>query len=287
MKKYLFVSVMFLSLFLTGCIKRDSMEDITIYTSVYPVEYITYRLYGNNSTIYSIYPDGVFPNIYSLNDKQIKDYSKTDLFIFNGLSKEKDYLLPMLNYNKDLKIIDSTLSMEYSYYVEELWLDPSNTLMIARNIKNGFYEYVNNHYLKNEIEKNYESLKIDLSNLSAKLNMVSNNVEDPTIVVSSNMFMFLEKYGFNVISLEENTKLTDKNVVTAKNRILNGKTKYIFVIQNEELSDTLKSIIEETKVETLEFHTLSNMSESDRSGKKDYISIMSENISLLKQELYK
>jgi len=287
MKKYLFISVMFLSLFLTGCIKRDTMEDISIYTSVYPIEYITHRLYGENSTIYSIYPDGVFPNVYTLNDKQIKDYSKTDLFIFNGLSKEKDYLRPMLKYNKDLKIIDSTLSMEYTDYVEELWLDPSNTLMIARNIKNGFYEYVNNHYIKNEIEKNYESLKVDLSNLSAKLNLISNSAEDPTIVVSSNMFMFLENYGFNVISLEENTKLSDKNVVNVKNRITSGKTKYIFVIQNEELSDTVKNIIEETKVETLSFHTLSNINENERSSKKDYVSIMTENINLLKQELYK
>ena len=286
MKKFFILFSFVLCVLLTGCIKRDSMEDIVIYTSVYPIEYITNRLYGENSTIYSIYPDGVFPDVYSLNDKQMKDYSKSDLFIFNGLSKEKDYLEPMLKSNSDLKIIDATLSMEYSNYREELWLDPANALMIARNIKTGFNEYINNHYLKNQIEENYESLKLDLSNLSAKLNLVSSSSSDPTIVVSSDMFKFLEKYGFNVISLDDTSSI-DKNLIEAKKRILNGKTSYLFVIKDEDLSPSIQKLIDDTKVEKLEFHVLSNISETERSNKKDYISIMYENINLLKQELYK
>ena len=262
------------------------MEDITIYTSVYPIEYITNRLYGENSTIGSIYPDGIIYSKYTLNDKQIKDFSGADLFVFNGLSNEKDYLKPMLKDNSDLKIIDATLSMEYSSYQEELWIDPSNALMIARNIKTGFNEYINNHYLKNDIEKNYEDLKIDLSNLSAKLNLVSSSSNDSTIVVSSDMFKFLERYGYNVISLDENN-VNDKIVADVKARIANGSTKHIFVIKDLDINSTVQSIIDETNVEKLEFHSLSNISESERNNKKDYISIMNDNISLLKQELYK
>lgn len=277
----------FVSCFLlTGCIKRDSMEDINIYTSVYPIEYITNRLYGENSKISSIYPDGIIYSKYDLNDKQIKDYSNSDLFVFNGLSNEKDYLKPMLKENSDLKIIDATLSMEYSTYQEELWIDPSNALMIARNIKTGLNEYINNHYLKNDIEKNYENLKIDLSNLSAKLNLVSSSSNDSTIVVSSDMFNFLERYGYNVISLDENS-VNDKIVADVKARISSGSTKHIIVIKDLDINDTVKAIIDETNVEKLEFHSLSNISESERNNKKDYISIMNDNISLLKQELYK
>lgn len=285
MKKIL---CLIIGLFLiTGCIKRDSMEDITIYTSVYPIEYITNRLYGENSTVYSIYPDGVIPNVYTLNDKQVKDYSKSDLFIFNGLSNEKDYLKPMLQNNEDLKIIDATSSMEIINYQDELWMDPSNALMIARNIKAGFNEYINNHYLKEEIEKNYESLKIDLSNLSAKLNLVSSSSNDSTIVVSSDVFKFLENYGFNVISLDEKSNPTDKVISTVKRRISSGETKYIFVIKDQELNSTVESIISDTNIEKLEFHSLSNISDSERNSKKDYVSMCLENISLLKQELYK
>lgn len=286
MKKIFVCFSIICSFLLTGCIKRDSMEDISIYTSVYPVEYITNRLYGEHSKITSIYPDGVITEMYSLNDKQIKDYSKSDLFIFNGLSDEKNYLQPMLKSNKDLKIIDATLSMEFNSYQEELWLDPANALMLARNIKTGLNEYINNHYLKNEIESNYESLKLDLSNLSAKLNVISSSSSNPTIVVSSDMFKFLEKYGFNVISLDEKS-VTDKNIADVKRMISNGEVKHIFVIDDVDNSSVVQRIIDETNVSTLAFHALSNLNDNERTSKKDYMSLSLENISLLKQELYR
>src|SRR5690625_5287963 len=139
MKKIVNILVLLcLVISLSGCIKRDSMEDITIYTTNYPTEYITRRLYGEYSDIESIYPDGVNINNYKLTNKQIEDYSKADLFIFNGLSNEKNYVESMRENNKDLKIIDTTLSMEYNNSIEELWLDPSNFLMMAQNIKTGF-----------------------------------------------------------------------------------------------------------------------------------------------------
>ena len=261
------------------------MENITIYTSVYPTEYIANRLYGEHSTILSIYPDGVIPSHYSLNDKQIKDYSRANLFIFDGISNEKNYLKSMLKYNKDLKIIDATSNMEFTDYEEELWLDPANYLMLARNIKVGFNEYIVNHYLKSEIEKNYESLKLDLSTLDAKLSVVSNSSNDPTIVVSSNMFKFLEKYGFNVISLDERS-INDKTIYEVTSLINEGRIQYIFVINNSEINESIQKIIDETGVKTLRLNSLSNLSDSERNNKSDYLSIMNENINLLKQELY-
>ena len=53
MKKIVIFLIVLFSL--TGCLKRDTMEGIDIYTTVYPLEYITNRLYGNNSNIKSIY----------------------------------------------------------------------------------------------------------------------------------------------------------------------------------------------------------------------------------------
>lgn len=285
MKKFWYLCVVFACVFLTGCLKRDSMEDISIYTSVYPIEYIVDRLYGDNSTIYSIYPNGVIPSMYSLNEKQIRDFSKYDLFVFNGLGNEKDYLDSMLKNNSNLKIIDATSSMEYTNNYEELWFDPGNALMIARNVKTGLNEYINNHYIQNEVEKNYELLKIDFSNLSAKLSLVSESSDDATLIVSKDFFKFLEKYGFNIISLDNN--VSEKDISIAKQRIQNGDSKHIFVIKGEEVNPIVQSIIDETGVQKLEIHSLANINDTERNNKNDYISIMNENINLFKQELYK
>jgi len=158
--KKIFILLSLICFSLTGCFKRDTMEDITIYTTVYPFEYVTNYLYGENSTVLSIYPDGAVISEYELTDKQIKDYSKSELFIFNGLNDEKDYVTKFFEHNKNIKIIDTASSMEIENRTEELWLNPSNLLMLAQNIKKGFEEYINNHYLKNSIEENYEQLKL-------------------------------------------------------------------------------------------------------------------------------
>lgn len=281
------IAIIILSIvILTGCLKRDSMEDIDIYTTVYPIEYITHRLYGENSNIYSIYPDGVIVDDYDLTDKQIKDYSKSSLFIFNALSKEKDYVIPMFNYNKNIKIIDASLTMTYDYDIEELWLNPSNFLMMTQNIRMGFKNYINNHYLKNEIDENYEALYVEVSNLDATLKQLPESATNNVIVVGNDVFKFLEKYNFNVISLEENELLTDKTIAEVKQLIDDGIVNYIFLKQHEEPNDTIKNLIEGTNVELVELHTITNLTESERAANVNYISLMQENIEKLKNELY-
>lgn len=270
----------------TGCFKRDTMEDITIYTTVYPIEYVTNRLYGDNSNVLSIYPDGAVINDYKLTKKQIKDYSKTDLFIFDGLSEEKDYVSSFFKYNKNIKIIDSAASMEVTNRVEELWLNPSNLLMLAQNIKRGFNEYINNHYLKNSIEENYEALKLDISNLDASMRSILDGASNNTIVVTDDLFLFLTKYGFNVISLDTNT-VTDKSIKEVATLIENNELKYIFAPKNEEISETVKDITDNNDIEIAYLNTMSTITETDRNSNKDYITLMNENIELLKNEIYK
>jgi len=286
MKKLLLCLSVALTFISTGCFKRDTMEDITIYTSVYPIEYIVNRLYGEHSTINSIYPDGIIVDKYTLTEKQLEDYGKAELFIFNGLSIEKDYIKPMFESNRNLKIIDSSASIEYTNRMEEIWLDPSNFLMIAQNIRTGFEEYISNQYLKTEIDNNYEQLKIDVSSLDAKTQMMIEKAPSKTIVVSNNLFNYLEKYNFTVISLDETETTFDKNLAKAKELITNGEIKYIYTIKNETISDNITALIEETQIETLEFHNLANLDETEHKNKKDYLSIMNENVELLRQELY-
>ena len=205
----------------SGCdIKRDSMEDIDIYTTNYPIEFITKRLYGQHSNVHSIYPDGIEIKDYKLTNKQIRDYSDSDLYIFNGLSNEKEYVTKMRENNKNLKIIDTTLSMEYINGIEELWLDPSNLLMMAQNVKTGFEEYINNYYLNNDINNNYEELKIEASNLDAKIKQTIVNSENKIIVVSDDLFKYLEKYGLTVYSLDSDS-VTNKTISDVKHLINN------------------------------------------------------------------
>ena len=286
MKMKLILIVMLLCI-TSGCFKRDMLEDIEIYTTNYPIEYITKRLYGKHSQIQSIYPDGVSIDHYKLTNKQMKDYSKASIFIFNWLlEKEKNYVVNMMNYNENIKIIDTTMSMEYTNDINELWLNPSNFLMLAQNIRNGLDEYISNHYLKEEINNNYDALKLEISNLDAKFKLVSESSTRKTIVVSSDLFKFLEKYNFTVISLEENDNLTQKTISDVEKMIYAGQIRYIFTKDRESVNHTIEKLMKKTGIETLNLNTLSTLNETDRKDNKDYITIMNENIEQLKQELY-
>ena len=140
MKKFITFLIFGISiLFLTGC-SSDSMEDITIYTSVYPIEYVTKELYGDYSTIYNMYPQGINPYKYKFTEKQLDDYGSSDLIIYDGLGNEKDSIVKMLNRNKNLKIIDATNRIQITTSENEIWINPSNILIVARNIRDGLLE---------------------------------------------------------------------------------------------------------------------------------------------------
>lgn len=282
--KYLFL---FLFVFcLTGCLKRDTMEDISIYATNYPSYYIVNRLYGKYSDVKSIYPNGSNIDDYTLTSKQIKDYSKSDLFVFNGLAKEKKYVTKMRKENKNLKIIDTTLYMEYTHDMSELWLDPSNFLMMAQNVKTGLKEYIDNYYLNSKLSSNYEKLKIEASNLDAKIKDIVSNGDNKVIVASSNLFKFLEKYGLTVYVLDEN----DSNINITLNEVIklikSGNVKYVFIKNDEEENSLIKNLVSTYGVSVQKWHTLANISEIEASENQDYFSIMNNNLELLKNELY-
>ena len=208
--KTLIIISLFLSLLaLNGCTKNDNTSSMTAYTSVYPVEYILDNLYGDNIAIYSIYPDGINYKDYKLTNKQLSDYSKGDLYVYNGtIQKEKDYAVELLNKNKKIKIIDASLGMAYTNDVSETWLNPANYLMMASNIKKGLDEYIGENIEKKKIDENYEMLKLNLSEIDAELKSIALNASSNILIVSNDAFKYLEKYGFTVISIEENENLT-------------------------------------------------------------------------------
>ena len=281
MKKIIKLLVVPLILIITGCVKNQSMEDITIYTTNYPIEYITKRLYGDHSNIKSIYPNGVNINEYKLSDTLIQQYDDNDLYIFNSLSNEKEYVKAMLNYNKDLKIIDVTSDITYEYAVEELWLDPSNLLSLANNIKKGFNEYIkDNPVLIKEIEEKYNNLKYELTNLESDYREELNNYNNKTIVVSDDMFLFLNNYGLKVISLDKDNEAYEDNLIEFRKLINTGYVKYIFVPDIGTLDDDINNYT----IQKIQLHTISNLTDEQREN-YDYISLMNENLEVLKKQL--
>ena len=287
MKKIFSIIIcLFSIMLLSGCTDTSTMENINIYTTSYPIEYVVNRLYDSHSTIRSIYPNGVDINEYKLTDVLLDEYSSdADMFIFIGLSNEKDYVKPMLKKNKNLKIIDVTSDISYNQNgYEELWLDPSKLLTIANNVKKGFDEYSNAKYLENDVNEKYEELKVDLTNLEAKYREAIKYADNKTIIVSDDIFLFLKNYGLNVLSLDADNEEYEKNIASARNLVYSNQIRYIY-LKDEENNDVINSLIEGTKVEKININTLSTLTDEERNN-YDYIALMMDNLEKIKKELY-
>lgn len=272
---------------LTGCFKKDRMEDINIATTIYPIEYVTKRLYGKNSSIKSIYPRDSISSSYKITQKQLKDYSEYDLFIYNGESNEREYATTMLNNNKNLKIIDAAYGIDTTYKTSDVWLNPSNILMIGQNIKNELTEYISNPYLIEELKNQYTLLKVDITELETELKKASDNSVNNQIIVADESLNFLKKYGFEIINLTSKGKEKQNNIEKARQLISEGKFSYIFTLDHSKTYDIVETLKNDYNIETLTFRTLDTITEKDEQNNDDYLSIMHSNIDLLKQETYK
>lgn len=284
MRKLKIIILLGIFLLTWGCsFKKHNLEDAQIYTTIYPMEYIVNYLYGDNSTIESIYPAGADINSYTLTDKKIETYAKGDLFVYvGGLGNELEFAKSFINKNKNLLIIDSTKELNYHNDIKELWLAPNNFLMLTKNIRSSLNEYLNNTLKEEEVNKKYDELYNKVSWLDAELRNIAKEARENgnnTIVSSSNLFKFLESYGFNVVSIEEIEKSNSENAINdLKNKFKNSKYTTIIKLNSENNSELVNSLVNNQKAKIVEINDL--VTNSDTAS--DYVSIQYENIAVIR-----
>lgn len=287
MKRLKLLSLLLICLFfISGCgFSANKLEDAKIYTTIYPVQYITEYLYGDHSTIESIYPAGVNLEDYSLTDKQIDVYASGDLFVYIGLGGEKEMAKSFINKNDNLLIIDSTYGLSYNNSIIELWLAPNNFLMLAKNIKSSLVEYLDNSVMEEEINNKYNELYKKVSWIDAELRNIAREAlenGDNTIVVATSALKYLETYGFNVVSLEEIESSESENAITdIKNKFKNSKYTEILKLESESSSDLVNELVDKYQAE---ISSLNDIVTNDDSA-SDYISIQYENIAVIREML--
>ena len=284
-KKLLSLLLLLIPFLLSGC-TNDSMDNIEIIVTNYPNEYVVKNLYGEHATISSIYPDGVDIDNYKISTKQKNEYSKKDLFVYNGLlEKERNLAVDLLAINPDLKIIDTAYVLETDYSPEELWLNPSSLLMMSQNVRLSLDEYVSSNFLKKEIDTAYDELKIQLSELDAEYRLAVDSTNNKVLIVSDSALKYLEKFGLTVVCIDSDA--TQKTLSDAENYMKAGTVNYVFQFKGQPINDNAKKLLEENPtIQTIELHRLDNISDEERTNKEDYASLLRNNLELIKKELY-
>lgn len=262
----------------TAC-SEEKNTGLNVKTTIYPISFITEQLYTNGNTS-SIYPDGAETENYNLTEKQIKEHSRSELFIYNGLNeREQNIAKSFINNNRKLQIIDVAYGLKNENGLEELWLSPNYFLMLTTTIKNNLINSINNKYTIEEIEKKYKELAETLSLMDADLRSVAKSANEKgkgTIIASSNMFKYLNNYGFNVVSLE------DSNANTIKNNFLNKTYTTIFMKNTEVKTDLITSLEKDYGAKIIVVNTMTTLTAEEKNNNETYLTIMNNYIENIK-----
>ena len=157
--------------------------------------------------------------------------------------------------------------------------------MMSQNVRLALEEYISSNYLKKEIDEAYENLKIELSELDAEYRVAIESVNNKRIVVADSALKYLEKFGLEVICIDSDA--SQKTLADAENLIKRNEISYIIVFKNQEENENTKKLMETyPNLQKIELHKLDNITDTERTDKKTYTSIMRENLELIKKELY-
>ncbi len=257
-------------LLLSGC-GEDALVNNDVYTTIYPIEYLTEYLYGEDRSVLSIYPSGADVNTYELTDMQKENYSLAGLFVYNGLTNEKELAREFLNNNPELLLIDVSYGLNYEYAIEELWLSPNNYLMLAKNIKNNLIDYTTSTVLKEAIEDRYREIEEELSFMDAELRSVATEAKsegNATLVVSSNKLLFLENYGFQVIVLGDEVNESISELFD------DGDVSDIYLCDTDQKNEFITSLESEYDANIINVDTMYTLTDEEASGNATYLTIM-------------
>ncbi|WP_100012933.1 metal ABC transporter solute-binding protein, Zn/Mn family [Lentibacillus sediminis] len=94
MRNYkILISLLFLGLLAAGCSQTnqaasENQEGLTIYTTIYPIQYAVERIGGDTVTTETVYPPGVDAHSYEPASKDITKIAEGDAFIYLGAGME-------------------------------------------------------------------------------------------------------------------------------------------------------------------------------------------------------
>lgn len=280
MKKIKKLLLCFVVILLTTACNSETTK-LNITTTVYPISFITEQLYEAGNII-SIYPDGADIEAYNMTDKQIKEYSRASIFVYNGLrQREQTIAKSLIQSNRKLRIIDVAYGLKLDNGLEELWLSPNYFLMLTTTVKENLQSMMTNKYTIEEIEKKYKELAETLSLMDADLRSVAKSANEKgkgTIIASSNMFKYLNNYGFNVLSLEDETT----NINNIKNNFQNKIYTTIFMKNTEEKSELISSLEKDYGAKIITVNTMTTLTTEEKNNNETYLTMMNNYIENIK-----
>lgn len=286
---------------------KASDDQISVYTTVYPLQYFSEQIGGEHVAVNSIYPPGTNEHTFDPTQKDMMNLADSDLFFYIGLGLEGfvDNAKKTLK-NEDVTLVETTKNIdEEKFHVStatkeeeghdhdhededghhhgnidpHVWLSPVISQDLARSIKDALVQKDPTH--KEDYEANYKKLVTKLQNLDASYKEMADQAPQKEFYVSHASFGYIAgTYGLKQVSvagLNSQDEPTQKQLASIVSQAKKDKIQYILFEQN--VSSKLATVIQnDIGAQQMTVNNLSVLTKEDIAKERDYFSIMEDNL---------
>ncbi|MBC1521159.1 metal ABC transporter substrate-binding protein [Listeria aquatica] len=284
---------------------------IQVYTTVYPLTYLTQQIGGSYVHVKSIYPAGADAHSFEPTQKDMLKLADSDLFFYIGLGmegfvdkakstlkEEKVSFIPLAEKLDLPKDPDAALENdEHEHEGEEhehehgdinphVWLYPKYMEEMAKTIRDRLTKEMPKQ--KATFEENYKKTVEKLKKLDDSYAEMAKNAKHKDFVTAHAAYSYWNTaYGLHQIpiaGISTSDEPSQKKLQTIVQTIKKDKIPYIMLEQNtnSKIADVIQS---ETDTKALTLHNLETLTEKDIHQNRDYLSIMNDNLKALKEAL--
>ena len=309
------LSILLVILPLTSCnnITVEKSQKLSIVSTIFPYYDFAAEISKDKATVSLLIPPGCEPHDFDFSPQDIIEINNADIFIYNGGESDSWVESILENIDPSVKVIrcfdyvnplyedDSALESEEHHhneteeeehhheeqeYDEHIWTSPKNAI----NIVNAISREIINTDKSNEDDysKNCNNYIIELKSLDNKLEQISNQAKNNTLVIADRFpFLYLtQHYNFQHLSAfsgcSSQTQPSIKTVTTIIDYVNENNIPVVFKCDFS--SDSFPNIIREdsnAKVGTL--YSCHNVTKDMFIKGESYISLMEKNCEILKE----
>ncbi|MFC5602344.1 metal ABC transporter solute-binding protein, Zn/Mn family [Sporosarcina koreensis] len=315
-KKSLILLALIMTLLISACGNKEDKSKtevgnkgkLTVYTTVYPLQYFTERIGGEFVEVKSIYPAGADEHSFDPTQKDMIALSDADVFFYIGLGLEgfvESAQKTLKNEHVEFIATADSISKAkleeghdehedeheehdhaHGQFDPHVWISPVLSIDLATSIKETLISKMPDQ--KEAFEKNFDLLEDDLMELDERFKEMADKAETKTYFVSHAAFGYIAKeYGLNQVAiagLNSQSEPSQKQLANIVELAKDENVQYVLFEQN--VSSKLTEVVgKEIGAQSLMLHNLGVLTQKDIQNDETYFTLMEHNLHVFEQAL--
>ena len=275
--------------------KRNVTDHPTVYVVNYPLYYFSQRIAGDMAEVVFPAPADEDPAYWSPRTETIQSYQQADLILLNGaryakwvqrasLAPSKVAVTSQSFRPRYIQLEDSVVHShgpqgEHTHATTAIttWLDPTLAVLQAATIRDRLVALMPKR--EQEIQKNFETLKVDLQNLDRLFHRLLGNGQSRPLLASHPVYQyFARRYQLHLKSMHwEPNPMPDDEQWAQLDRLLESHPARWMIWEAPPTAE-IEGRLKERGVHCVVFYPCGNVPVTG-----DYLTVMQENAERLQQ----